>query len=115
MWTLCVYLSATATNTASTTTMCKARPGITLAGMINATKLKGTKLKDEKYLFLGAGSAGIGLAELLCSALVTQDMTLQEAQARVFMFDVNGLLESTRKDKDTIEVVYHHVSAFDIV
>src|SRR5277367_4327481 len=44
--------------------------GITLAGMINATKLKGTKLKDEKYLFLGAGSAGIGLADLLCSALV---------------------------------------------
>jgi len=34
---------------------------ITLAGMINASKLKGTKLKDEKYLFLGAGSAGIGL------------------------------------------------------
>src|ERR1700677_3353988 len=30
--------------------------GITLAGMINATKLKGTKLKDEKYLFLGAGA-----------------------------------------------------------
>lgn len=30
--------------------------------MINATKLKGTKLKDEKYLFLGAGAAGIGLA-----------------------------------------------------
>ncbi len=44
--------------------------GITLAGIINATKLKGTKLKDEKYLFLGAGSAGIGLADLLCSALV---------------------------------------------
>ena len=39
--------------------------GITLAGMINAAKLKGTKLKDEKYLFLGAGSAGIGLADLL--------------------------------------------------
>ncbi len=32
--------------------------GITLAGMINAAKLKGTKLKDEKYLFLGQGSAG---------------------------------------------------------
>ena len=29
--------------------------GITLAGMINATRLKGTKLQDEKYLFLGAG------------------------------------------------------------
>ena len=51
--------------------------GITLAGMINATKLKGTKLKDEKYLFLGAGSAGIGMANLLCSALVAQGMKLE--------------------------------------
>src|ERR1700719_3439456 len=72
--------------------------GITLAGMINATKLKGTKLKDEKYLFLGAGSAGIGLANLLCSALVAQGMTLKGAQSRVYMFDVNGLLEPTRTD-----------------
>src|ERR1700736_4364331 len=72
--------------------------GITLAGMINATKLKGTKLKDEKYLFLGAGSAGIGLADLLCSALVAQGMTLKDAQSRVHMFDINGLLEPSRKD-----------------
>ena len=67
--------------------------GITLAGMINAVKLKGTKLKDEKYLFLGAGSAGIGLSDLLCSALVAQGMTLKDAQSRIHMFDVNGLLE----------------------
>ena len=39
--------------------------GIVLAGMINAAKIKGKKLSDEKYLFLGAGSAGIGLANLL--------------------------------------------------
>ena len=56
--------------------------GITLAGMINATRLKGTKLQDEKYLFLGAGSAAIGLAGLLCTALVEQGMTLEDAQAR---------------------------------
>jgi malate dehydrogenase (oxaloacetate-decarboxylating)(NADP+) len=72
--------------------------GITLAGMINAVKLKGTKLKDEKYLFLGAGSAGIGLANLLSSALVAQGMSLKDAQSRVYMFDVNGLLESSRTD-----------------
>jgi malate dehydrogenase (oxaloacetate-decarboxylating)(NADP+) len=82
--------------------------GITLAGMINATKLKGTKLKDEKYLFLGAGSAGIGLADLLCSALVQQGMTLKEAQARVYMFDVNGLLESTRTDLFDFQQPYAH-------
>jgi malate dehydrogenase (oxaloacetate-decarboxylating)(NADP+) len=82
--------------------------GITLAGMINATKLKGTKLKDEKYLFLGAGSAGIGLANLLCSALVAQGLTLKEAQSRVYMFDINGLLESTRKDVVDFQKPYAH-------
>jgi malate dehydrogenase (oxaloacetate-decarboxylating)(NADP+) len=82
--------------------------GITLAGMINATKLKGTKLKDEKYLFLGAGSAGIGLADLLCSALVAQGMTLKDAQSRVYMFDINGLLESSRKDLVDFQRPYAH-------
>ncbi len=82
--------------------------GITLAGMINATKLKGTQLKDEKYLFLGAGSAGIGLANLLCSALVAEGMTLADAQSRVHMFDVNGLLESTRSDLVDFQKPYAH-------
>jgi malate dehydrogenase (oxaloacetate-decarboxylating)(NADP+) len=82
--------------------------GITLAGMINAAKLKGTKLKDEKYLFLGAGSAGIGLADLLCSALVEQGMKLKDAQSRVHMFDINGLLESTRKDLVDFQRPYAH-------
>jgi malate dehydrogenase (oxaloacetate-decarboxylating)(NADP+) len=85
--------------------------GITLAGMINATKLKGTKLKDEKYLFLGAGSAGIGLANLLCSALVAQGMSLKEAQSRVYMFDVNGLLEASRTDLLDFQKPYAHQHA----
>jgi malate dehydrogenase (oxaloacetate-decarboxylating)(NADP+) len=85
--------------------------GITLAGMINAAKVKGTKLKDEKYLFLGAGSAGIGLADLLCSALVAQGMSLKEAQSRVYMFDINGLLVSTRKDLFDFQLPYAHQHA----
>ena len=85
--------------------------GITLAGMINAAKLKGTKLRDERYLFLGAGSAGIGLANLLCSALVEEGLTLAEAQSRVHMFDVNGLLESTRKDLVDFQLPYAHPHA----
>ncbi len=82
--------------------------GITLAGMINATKLKGTELKDEKYLFLGAGSAAIGLANLLCTALVQQGMALENAQAQVSMFDINGLLEPTRTDLVDFQKPYAH-------
>ena len=85
--------------------------GITLAGMINAAKIKGTKLKDEKYLFLGAGSAGIGLANLLCSALIAQGMSLKEAQPRVYMFDINGLLEASRTDLLDFQKPYAHQHA----
>jgi malate dehydrogenase (oxaloacetate-decarboxylating)(NADP+) len=85
--------------------------GIVLAGMINAVKLKGTKLTDEKYLFLGAGSAGIGLANLLCSAMAAQGVTLEEAQSRVYMFDINGLLEASRTDLVDFQEPYAHQHA----
>jgi malate dehydrogenase (oxaloacetate-decarboxylating)(NADP+) len=85
--------------------------GIVLAGMINAAKIKGTKLSDEQYLFLGAGSAGIGLANLLCSALVEEGLTLEQARSKVYMFDINGLLESTRTDLVDFQQVYAHKHA----
>jgi malate dehydrogenase (oxaloacetate-decarboxylating)(NADP+) len=85
--------------------------GIVLAGMINAAKLKGTKLSDEKYLFLGAGSAGIGLADLLCSAMVEEGLTRQQAQSKVYMFDINGLLETTRTDLVDFQKPYAHEHA----
>jgi malate dehydrogenase (oxaloacetate-decarboxylating)(NADP+) len=81
---------------------------IVLAGMINAAKIKGTRVSDEKYLFLGAGSAGIGLADLLCSAMVQEGMTLEEAQSRIYMFDVNGLLDTTRTDLFDFQKPYAH-------
>jgi malate dehydrogenase (oxaloacetate-decarboxylating)(NADP+) len=85
--------------------------GIVLTGMINAAKIKGTKLRDEKYLFLGAGSAGIGLADLLCSAMVREGITLEQAQSRVYMFDINGLLETTRTDLADFQRLYAHKHA----
>ena len=85
--------------------------GIVLAGMINAAKIKDTKLSDERYLFLGAGSAGIGLANLLCSAMVQEGLTLTQAQSRVYLFDINGLLEDTRKDLVDFQEPYAHKHA----
>jgi len=85
--------------------------GIVLAGMINAAKIKGKKLSDEKYLFLGAGSAGIGLADLLCSAMTQEGLSLNEAQSHVYMFDINGLLEDTRKDLVDFQKPYAHKHA----
>jgi malate dehydrogenase (oxaloacetate-decarboxylating)(NADP+) len=85
--------------------------GIVLAGMINAGKIKGTKLSGEKYLFLGAGSAGIGLANLLCSAMTEEGLPLEQARSRVYMFDINGLLETSRKDLFDFQKPYAHKHA----
>jgi malate dehydrogenase (oxaloacetate-decarboxylating)(NADP+) len=85
--------------------------GIVLTGMINAAKINGKKLNDERFLFLGAGSAGIGLADLLCSAMVQEGLTLKQAQSRVYMFDINGLLEDTRKDLVDFQKPYAHKHA----
>ncbi len=82
--------------------------GIVLAGMINAARLKGTKLSNEKYLFLGAGSAGIGLADLMCTAMVEEGLTLEEAQSHIYMFDIKGLLEDTRTDLFDFQKPYAH-------
>jgi malate dehydrogenase (oxaloacetate-decarboxylating)(NADP+) len=42
--------------------------GVTLAGLINALKITGGRIEEQKVLFLGAGSAAIGLADLIVAA-----------------------------------------------
>jgi malate dehydrogenase (oxaloacetate-decarboxylating)(NADP+) len=82
--------------------------GVTLAGLIAALKVKGGKLRDQRILFLGAGSAAIGLAGLIATAMGQEGLSLKEAQARISMFDVNGLLEPSRKDLFDFQVPYAH-------
>src|SRR5215468_8208228 len=85
--------------------------GVTLAGLINALKITGGKLRDQRILFLGAGSAAIGLAGLIAAAAVQEGVSLQEAQARISMFDVNGLLEPSRTDLFDFQKPYAHTRA----
>jgi malate dehydrogenase (oxaloacetate-decarboxylating)(NADP+) len=85
--------------------------GVTLAGLIAALKVTGGKLRDQRILFLGAGSAAIGLAGLIGTAMVQEGLSLREAQARISMFDVNGLLEPSRKDLFDFQKPYSHPHA----
>ena len=69
---------------------------------------EGHQAAGREVPFPGAGSAGIGLADLFCSALVEQGMSLKDAQAQVHTFDINGLLEPSRTDLVDFQRPYAH-------
>jgi malate dehydrogenase (oxaloacetate-decarboxylating)(NADP+) len=81
---------------------------VTLAGLMNAVRIKGSKLSDEKVLFLGAGSAGIGIADLIVSAMQGEGLGAEQARRRISLFDVHGLIEPSRKDLEEFQRPYAH-------
>jgi malate dehydrogenase (oxaloacetate-decarboxylating)(NADP+) len=70
--------------------------GVTLAGLINALKITGGQLKDQRILFLGAGSAAIGLADLIVSALGQEGVGPDVARQQIRLFDSQGLVVAGR-------------------
>ncbi|KAG2371123.1 NADP-dependent malic enzyme [Vigna angularis] len=72
---------------------------VVLAGLVAALKLVGGNLADHRFLFLGAGEAGTGIAELI--ALETSKQTnapLEEVRKNIWLVDSKGLIVSSRKD-----------------
>lgn len=71
---------------------------VTLAGIYSALRLTGGKLKDQTLLFLGAGEAATGIAELCVSAAVAEGADRAEAKGRCWFVDSTGLVEDSRTD-----------------
>jgi malate dehydrogenase (oxaloacetate-decarboxylating)(NADP+) len=72
--------------------------GVALAGIFAALRITGQKLADQRFLFLGAGSAATGIAELISLAMAREGMDLAEARQRNALFDINGLVVKYRTD-----------------
>jgi malate dehydrogenase (oxaloacetate-decarboxylating)(NADP+) len=72
--------------------------GVALAGIFAALRITGQKITDQRLLFLGGGSAGTGIAELISQAMALEGMDIGEARRRNALFDINGLLVSSRTD-----------------
>ncbi|GAB2268371.1 hypothetical protein Dimus_003334 [Dionaea muscipula] len=72
---------------------------VVLAGVVSALKLIGGTLADHKFLFLGAGEAGTGIAELIALELSKQTKApLEEARKKIWLVDSKGLIVGSRKD-----------------
>ena len=79
---------------------------VTIAGLTTALQISGTKLKDQRIFFLGAGSAGIGIANMIVEAMVDEGLKKEDAQKQIALFDVDGLIEPSRKDLSPSQAVY---------
>jgi malate dehydrogenase (oxaloacetate-decarboxylating)(NADP+) len=82
--------------------------GITLAGLINALKITGGRIEEQRVLFLGAGSAAIGLADLIVAAKVQQGMAPEAARQQIRMFDTQGLVVAGRPGLAAHKLPYAH-------
>lgn len=72
--------------------------GIALAGIFAALRVTKQKIGDQRFLFLGGGSAGSGIAELISQAMALEGMNIDAARGRCALFDINGLIVSSRGD-----------------
>jgi malate dehydrogenase (oxaloacetate-decarboxylating)(NADP+) len=71
---------------------------IAVAGFIAVSRLLNNPFKEQKFLFLGAGAAAFGIADMLIKKFQRDGLSEEEAYNRCWMFDVNGLLIKSRTD-----------------
>ncbi|MGA8752416.1 NAD-dependent malic enzyme, partial [Candidatus Deferrimicrobium sp.] len=81
---------------------------VTLAGLYSALRITGNKLTDHKFLFLGAGEAGIGIGDLIVTGLTAEGMPKAEAKRNCWFVDSKGLVVKSRADLVEHKLPYAH-------
>ena len=74
--------------------------------------MAGSKLRDHKFLFLGAGEAGLGTGDLVASAIMDEGLTESEARERCWFVDSKGLVVKSHDDLGERKLPYAHDHEF---
>ena len=85
---------------------------VTLAGLYSALQITGGKLTEQKVLFLGAGEAGIGIGDLIVSAMVDLGLSKEQARQHCWFLDSKGLVVKSRTDLVNHKLPFAHAHAF---
>ncbi len=81
---------------------------VALAGVYSSTRITNLKFRDLRIMFLGAGSASTGIADLMTTAFVDEGLSLEEARRHLWFVDVNGLVVKSRTDLLPHNLSYAH-------
>jgi malate dehydrogenase (oxaloacetate-decarboxylating) len=79
---------------------------VALGALTTATTLAGTRLTDHRIVVLGAGSAAVGVADMIRTAMTDEGLSQDEARSRFWFVDVDGLLVSSREGLSEEQRVY---------
>jgi malate dehydrogenase (oxaloacetate-decarboxylating)(NADP+) len=90
---------------------------VALAGVLSALHLTGQKMADQRVLFLGAGEAGIGIAENIVAYLVEEGMPAAEARKRCWFVDSKGLIVKSREGltEHKLHFAHDHAPCADLL
>eukprot|EP01089_Gocevia_fonbrunei_P000331 TRINITY_DN1034_c0_g1_i1.p1 TRINITY_DN1034_c0_g1~~TRINITY_DN1034_c0_g1_i1.p1 ORF type:complete len:571 (+),score=151.17 TRINITY_DN1034_c0_g1_i1:47-1759(+) len=74
---------------------------VVAAGFVNAVKMAEKKMSEQKLVFFGAGSAGIGVADAIVNAMIEiqPDLTHEQARTKFWFLDSRGLITSNREGR----------------
>jgi malate dehydrogenase (oxaloacetate-decarboxylating)(NADP+) len=84
---------------------------VALAGILAALRITKQTLPEQRFLFLGGGSAATGIAELISEAMALEGLPVDQARARNWLFDINGLMVASRTDLADFQRPFAHAHA----
>ncbi|HXP88481.1 MAG TPA: NAD-dependent malic enzyme [Bryobacteraceae bacterium] len=79
---------------------------VVIGALVGAAQVTGTPLREQQIVFLGAGSAAIGVADYLRSAMVAEGLSEAEARSRFWIVNSGGLLHTGRGGLNAEQSVY---------
>ena len=84
---------------------------VALAGIFSALRVTGAKLAEQSILFLGAGEAATGIAELVVAAMAAQGLAADATRRRCWLVDSKGLVVKGRAGLAAQKLPYAHEHA----